>query len=146
MGMGSMNGGGRRGLVAEINVTPLVDVMLVLLIIFMVTAPMMTQGLDVELPETTAKSLRQDDEPLVVTVNKEGEISLGKVKVTNVQLREQLGKMGEEEKKKPIYLHADKNVPYGNVVTVMSDIKQAGFEKLGMVTQPADEKSKEAKP
>ena len=140
MGMGSMNGGGRRGLVAEINVTPLVDVMLVLLIIFMVTAPMMTQGLEVELPETTAKSLRQEEEPLVVTLNKEGAISLGKLTVTNIQLREQLSAMGEEEKKKPIYLHADKNVPYGSVVTVMADIKQAGFEKLGMVTQPDEEK------
>lgn len=134
------NGGGRRGLVAEINVTPLVDVMLVLLIIFMVTAPMMTQGLEVELPETTAKSLRQDDEPLVVTLNKEGEISLRKIKVNNIQLREQLAAMGEEEKKRPIYLHADKNVPYGSVVNVMADIKQAGFEKLGMVTQPEEEK------
>ncbi|HBI16466.1 MAG TPA: protein TolR [Desulfobulbaceae bacterium] len=140
MGIGSTNGGRRRGLVAEINVTPLVDVMLVLLIIFMVTAPMMTQGLEVELPETTAKSLRQDEEPLVVTLNKEGEISLGKIKVNNVQLREQLGGMGEEEKKRPIYLHADKSVPYGSVVNVMADIKQAGFEKLGMVTQPEEEK------
>ena len=127
-------------MVAEINVTPLVDVMLVLLIIFMVTAPMMTQGLEVELPETTAKSLRQEEEPLVVTLNKEGEITLGKIKVDPVQFRQQLGAMGEEEKKRPIYLHADKNVPYGNVVTVMGDIKQAGFEKLGMVTQPEEEK------
>ena len=140
MGMGSMNGGGRRGLVAEINVTPLVDVMLVLLIIFMVTAPMMTQGVEVELPETTAKSLRQEEEPLVVTLSKEGELSIGKIKVDTAQFRQQLGAMGEEEKKRPIYLHADKNVPYGSVVTVMADIKQAGFEKLGMVTQPDEEK------
>ncbi|MHB1348645.1 MAG: protein TolR [Desulfobulbaceae bacterium] len=140
MGMGSMNGGGRRGLVAEINVTPLVDVMLVLLIIFMVTAPMMTQGLEVELPETTAKAMRQEEEPLVVTLNKDGEIALGKIKVSNVQLREQLGTMTDEAKKAPIYLHADKNVPYGEVVKIMADIKQAGFEKLGMVTQPDEEK------
>ncbi|MFZ5799204.1 MAG: protein TolR [Thermodesulfobacteriota bacterium] len=140
MGMGSMNGGGRRGLVAEINVTPLVDVMLVLLIIFMVTAPMMTQGLEVELPETTAKAMRQEEEPLVVTLNKDGEIALGKIKVSNIQLREQLGSMTDEAKKAPIYLHADKNVPYGEVVKIMADIKQAGFEKLGMVTQPDEEK------
>ncbi|RJX22141.1 MAG: protein TolR [Desulfobulbus sp.] len=138
--MGSMNGGGRRGLVAEINVTPLVDVMLVLLIIFMVTAPMMTQGLEVELPETTAKAMRQEEEPLVVTLNKDGEIALGKIKVSNIQLREQLGSMTDEAKKAPIYLHADKNVPYGEVVKIMADIKQAGFEKLGMVTQPDEEK------
>jgi biopolymer transport protein TolR len=139
MGMGSMNGGGRRGLVAEINVTPLVDVMLVLLIIFMVTAPMMTQGLEVELPETTAKSLRQEEEPLVVTLNKEGAISLGKITVSSIQLRDQLSAMTGEAKKMPIYLHADKNVPYGEVVKIMADIKQAGFEKLGMVTQPEEE-------
>ena len=86
MAMGPMNGGGRRGLVAEINVTPLVDVMLVLLIIFMVTAPMMTQGLEVELPETTAKSLRQKEEPLMVSLNKEGHIYLNKVKVNSSML------------------------------------------------------------
>jgi biopolymer transport protein TolR len=82
MAMGPINGGGRRGLMAEINVTPFVDVMLVLLIIFMVTAPMMTQGLEVDLPQTTAKALRQEEEPLVVTLDREGAISLGKVTVS----------------------------------------------------------------
>ncbi len=145
MAMGSMNGGGRRRrrrLVAEINVTPLVDVMLVLLIIFMVTAPMMTQGLEVELPETTAKSLRQKEEPLMVSLNKEGHIYLNKVKVNSSLLKQQLSAMSAEEKKRPIYLKADKNVAYGLVVTIMADIKQAGFEKLGMITQPSAEKEK----
>lgn len=140
--MGPMNGGGRRGLVAEINVTPLVDVMLVLLIIFMVTAPMMTQGLEVELPETTAKSLRQKEEPLMVSLNKEGHIYLNKVKVNSSLLKQQLSAMSDEEKKRPIYLKADKNVAYGKVVTIMADIKQSGFEKLGMITQPSAEKEK----
>ena len=72
--MGPVNGGGRRGFVAEINVTPLVDVMLVLLIIFMVTAPMMTQGIEVDLPKTTDKALRQKEDPLVVTVEEDGDI------------------------------------------------------------------------
>ena len=142
MAMGPMNGGGRRGLVAEINVTPLVDVMLVLLIIFMVTAPMMTQGLEVELPETTAKSLRQKEEPLMVSLNKEGHIYLNKVKVNSSLLKQQLSAMSDEEKKRPIYLKADKNVAYGKVVTIMADIKQSGFEKLGMITQPSAEKEK----
>lgn len=139
MAMGPMNGGGRRGLVAEINVTPLVDVMLVLLIIFMVTAPMMTQGLEVELPETTAKSLRQKEEPLMVSLNKEGDIYLNKIKVNSSLLKQQLSAMSDEEKKRPIYLKADKNVAYGHVVSIMADIKQSGFEKLGMITQPSTE-------
>jgi len=135
--MGPLNGN-RKGLVADINVTPLVDVMLVLLIIFMVTAPMMTQGLDVNLPETTSKALRQDDEPLIVTVDKEGKITLGKVEVTRTILLEQLNKKDEETKKEPIYLKADKDVPYGTVVEVMADIKTAGFDKLGMITKPSE--------
>lgn len=140
MAMGSMNGGRRRGLVAEINVTPLVDVMLVLLIIFMVTAPMMTQGLEVDLPETTSKALRQKEEPLMVSVNKDGEIKLGNVKVSQEYLKEQLSAMDEEQKKSPIYLRADRNVAYGTVVAIMGDIKQSGFEKLGMITQPVETK------
>ena len=127
-------------LMSDINVTPFVDVMLVLLIIFMVTAPMMTQGLEVELPETTAKALRQKEEPLMVMLNKEGEIYLGKIKVNSSLLGQQLGAMSDEEKKRPIYLRADKNVAYGDVVDIMDVIKKAGFEKLGMVTKPAEEK------
>jgi biopolymer transport protein TolR len=135
--MGPLNGN-RKGLVADINVTPLVDVMLVLLIIFMVTAPMMTQGLDVNLPETTSKALRQDDEPLIVTVDKEAKITLGKMEVSQGILKDQLTKMDEEKKKEPIYLKADKDVAYGIVVAVMADIKSAGFDKLGMITKPSE--------
>ena len=134
--MGPLNGKSR--LVADINVTPLVDVMLVLLIIFMVTAPMMTQGLDVNLPETTSKALRQDDEPLIVTIDKEAKITLGKMEVSQGILKDQLSKMDEERKKEPIYLKADKDVAYGIVVAVMADIKSAGFEKLGMITKPSE--------
>lgn len=140
MGMGMKNGGGRRGLVAEINVTPMVDVMLVLLIIFMVTAPMMTQGLEVDLPETTSKALRQQEEPLLISLNKDGKIKLRNVSVSLEYLREQLNAMSDEDKKRPIYLRADKQVPYGDVVVLMADIKQAGFEKLGMITRPEDKK------
>jgi biopolymer transport protein TolR len=136
--MGPTQGRGQRGLVSDINVTPLVDVMLVLLIIFMVTAPMMTQGLDVDLPETTAKSLRQEDEPLVVTIDKESKITLGKVEVNQAILFQQLSKIEEAKKKEPIYLKADKDVAYGVVVSIMADIKTAGFDKLGMITKPSD--------
>jgi len=135
--MGPLNGN-RKGFVADINVTPLVDVMLVLLIIFMVTAPMMTQGLDVNLPETTSKALRQDDEPLIVTVDKDAKITLGKMEVSQGILKDQLTKMDEEKKKEPIYLKADKDVAYGIVVAVMADIKSAGFDKLGMITKPSE--------
>jgi biopolymer transport protein TolR len=125
-------------LVADINVTPLVDVMLVLLIIFMVTAPMMTQGLEVELPEATTKALRQQEEPLVVTIKKEGDVYLKKEKMTSATLQQQLRIMSPEVKKEGIYLRADKNVPYGVVTSTMADIHAAGFDKLGMITIPAE--------
>ena len=137
--MGPLNGNGGNRLVADINVTPLVDVMLVLLIIFMVTAPMMTQGLDVDLPKTTAKSLRQEEKPIVVTIDKEGKISLGQFTISQKLLFQELNKYDKENKDKPIYLKADKDVAYGVVVSVMSDIKRAGFDKLGMITQPSNE-------
>ena len=138
--MGPLNGNGRKQLVSDINVTPLVDVMLVLLIIFMVTAPMMTQGLDVDLPETTTKSLRQDEKPIVVTVDREGKISLDQLEVTRKVLYQNLSVLDETLKDKPIYLKADKMVAYGVVVAIMADIKKAGFDKLGMITQPEEEK------
>jgi biopolymer transport protein TolR len=136
--MGPVRGNGQRGLVSDINVTPLVDVMLVLLIIFMVTAPMMTQGLNVDLPETTAQALRQDKEPIVVIIDKEKKISLGKIAVSEALLLQQLSKYNEETKKNPIYLQADKDVNYGTVARVMALIKEAGFDKLGMVTKPPE--------
>ncbi len=141
--MGPTGGRGRKGLTSEINVTPLVDVMLVLLIIFMVTAPMMTQGIDINLPKTTSKALRQQDEPLVVQVDKKGEIYLGKNEspIPPSLLRRRLENLPPEKKEQSVYLQADRAVPYGMVVRVMAQIKQAGFEKLGMVTRP-EEKNK----
>ncbi len=138
--MEPIRGNGRKRLVSDINVTPLVDVMLVLLIIFMVTAPMMTQGLDVDLPETTTKALRQKEDPIVVSIDKEGTIMLDKIQVSRVLLKQELQKSPAEKKAYPIYLKADKNVSYGIVVAVMADIKDAGFEKLGMITKPQLEK------
>ena len=140
MGMGSRKNNGPKGLVADINVTPLVDVMLVLLIIFMVTAPMMTQGLDVDLPETTANSLRQQENPLTVTVKKDGSIYIDKIEWTKAQLHEQLAKVDEKRKEDVILLYADKDVPYGLVVSIMDDIKTAGFTKLGVPTKQIEEK------
>ena len=139
--MGPTGGRGRRGLVADINVTPLVDVMLVLLIIFMVTAPMMTQGLEVNLPKTTAKSLSQQEEPLIVSIDENEVIYIGKVPVDLSLLRQQLSGVPDEKKKEPIYLRADEAVPYGMVIKTMAEIKRAGFDKLGMITLP-EEKEK----
>ncbi len=136
--MGPAGGNGRKKLVADINVTPLVDVMLVLLIIFMVTAPMMTQGIDVDLPKTTAKSLRQKEQPQVITVDKDGKISLNNTVVPSAMVFQQLDKMDKATKDQPIYLKADKRVPYGIVANLMAEIKRAGFNKLGMITQPPD--------
>ena len=138
--MGPSGGKNRRGLVAEINVTPLVDVMLVLLIIFMVTAPMMTQGLEVDLPKTTAKALRQQEEPITITIKQGGEVMLGQTPVSAPLLRQQLGALSEEKKKEPVYIRADKEVPYGVVVATMADIRASGFEKVGMITLPSDKK------
>jgi biopolymer transport protein TolR len=138
MGMGTSSGRGRRGLVSEINVTPLVDVMLVLLIVFMVAAPMMTQGVEIKLPTTTDKPLRQQEDPIVVSINKEGEIFLGKVKMDSSMLQEQLTQASGERKDETVYLRADEEVPYGLVASTMSTIKSTGFEKLGMVTMPPE--------
>ena len=138
--MGPTRGNGGKRLVSDINVTPLVDVMLVLLIIFMVTAPMMTQGLNVDLPETTAKSLRQEEKPIVVTIDKDGEISINNVAHVRALMVQELQKSYSVNKDQPIFLRADKNVPYGHVVTVMSDIKSIGFDKIGMITKPPETK------
>ena len=136
--MAPIRGNGHKRLVSEINVTPLVDVMLVLLIIFMITAPMMTQGLDVDLPVTTTRSLRQKEDPVVVTIDKNGKIMLDNIEVSRSLLKQQLKISPQEKKGNPIYLKADKNVAYGVVVAVMADIKDSGFEKLGMITKPPD--------
>jgi len=138
--MGPTRGNGRKRLVSDINVTPLVDVMLVLLIIFMITAPMMTQGLNVDLPETTSKSLRQEEKPIVVTVDKDGEISINNIPHVRALMVQELKKSFAANKEQPIYLNADKNVPYGHVVTIMADIKLIGFDKIGMITKPPEKK------
>ena len=135
--MGPIQGkNNRRRLVADINVTPLVDVMLVLLIIFMVTAPMMTQGIDVNLPETTARPLRQDDKPVIITIDKKGDISLGKLKGDRTLLNQELARIARMSTEKTILLRADRKVPYGIVAQVMADVKNKGFDKLGMITVP----------
>jgi len=131
------SGGKHSELMSEINVTPFVDVMLVLLIIFMVTAPMMIQGLNVDLPEATAKPLDSEKEHLVITINKDQQVYISDVEVTVEFLAEKLLKILQTRSDREVYLKADKNIPYGIVVQVMAEIKGAGVEQLGMITEPA---------
>ena len=121
---------------SEINVTPFVDVMLVLLIIFMVTAPMMQQGIDVDLPETTTQNLRIQDEPLVLTVKKGGEYFLGRREIPEAELSDKLEAILRGLDRKEIFLRADKGARYGAVVKALAAARQAGATKLGMVTEP----------
>ena len=121
----------RRQALSEINVTPFVDVMLVLLIIFMVTAPLLQQGVDVDLPKASGQTL-SPAERVIITIKKGGKIYLDKTAVTLDTLRTGLsGKTGEE-----VFLKADKDVPYGIVVAVMGELREIGIEKLGMITEP----------
>ena len=129
-------------LLSEINVTPFVDVMLVLLIIFMVTAPLMIQGVNVSLPEASSGPLSSDEETLIISIDRDNQVFINDLKVEFGFLKEKLGKIMEGRSAKQVYLSADKNVSYGLVVQVMSEIKEAGVEKLGMVTEPAKDKEK----
>lgn len=123
---------------SEINVTPLVDVMLVLLIIFMVAAPMMIQGVDVNLPKTEAKNIKTSDEPLMLTVNNKREIFLESHVIPLEFLEVKIRKIFENRRSKEVLLRADKDIPYGFVINVIASVKKAGIEKLGMVTEPVD--------
>lgn len=125
-------------LMSEINVTPFVDVMLVLLIIFMITAPMMIQGVDIDLPEASSQPLTSRDEQLLVSIDKQQTVFINDYAVSVDFLKEKLESILAGRKNREIYLRADKNVPYGVVVHVMSEIKNAGVENLGIVTEPDD--------
>ena len=131
-----MISGKNNRFMSEINVTPFVDVMLVLLIIFMITAPMMVQGVNVSLPEAKAKALTSDDEYLVVTIDNNNKIFINEFEVSVDFLQEKLTKILEGRIDRGVYLKADKNIAYGIVVKVMAEIKGAGVDKLGMVTEP----------
>ena len=133
-------GGNNDRLMSEINVTPLVDVMLVLLIIFMVTAPMMMQGVDVTLPETTSRPLSAEKEHLILTIDPNSQIYINEFQVSLDVLRSKLSKILEGKPDKEAYLRADKSIPFGTVVRVMAEIKAAGINKLGMVTVPLENK------
>ncbi len=138
----SLGGGGRRGgrrgraPMGDINVTPMVDVMLVLLIVFMVAAPLMTVGVPVDLPTTQADSLPQDDKPVIVSVDGEGRLFIGDSEVTKDTLVAQLqasAKLGPETR---IYVRGDQAINYGKVMETMGLIKSAGFTKVALIALP----------
>lgn len=134
--MMSMNSGKR--FMSEINVTPFVDVMLVLLIIFMVTAPMMIEGVAVDLPQTKAKSVKTSEDPLILTVTKEGGIFLERTEIKPEDLENKIRSIMKYREDNEILLKGDKDALHGFVVQVMAGIKRAGVDKLGIVTEPED--------
>jgi biopolymer transport protein TolR len=127
--------------ISQINVTPLVDVMLVLLVIFMVTAPIIQQGVQVNLPQAKAGAIPGTEELLVVTVAKNGKVYLNDNPMSVAELGDKLRAIRKLQKDKQVYLRADQDVRYGLVMKTIAEIKQAGIERLGMVTRPSgDEK------
>ncbi len=132
-------GSGNGEFMSEINVTPFVDVMLVLLIIFMVTAPMMVQGVDVNLPKATAKALKSSEDRLIISIDNEMKVFINEQVVSVEFLTQKLVAILENLENKDVYLKADKQVPYGIVVNVISKIKKAGVDSLGMITLPDNE-------
>ena len=134
---GSRRSGGHMPM-AEINVTPFVDVILVLLIIFMVAAPLLTVGVPIELPETKAKPLQGDNEPLTVTVQTDGKVYLQNTEIELDTLVPKLQAIAKNGYKERIFVRGDKAVDYGMVMKVMGVLNKAGFKKIGLVTAPEE--------
>ena len=145
--MGMKNNNQGNTVLSEINVTPFVDVMLVLLVIFMVTAPILYQGVDVNLPKVESKPMpaAEREKKIVVTMNNKGEIFIEKEKYSLSQLRVEIRKLiinqGKRIEDGDVFLRADADVPYGDVMEVMAEIKKAGVKKLGLVTEPLSSNS-----
>jgi biopolymer transport protein TolR len=135
---GSDSGAGRRAM-TDINVTPLVDVMLVLLIIFMVTAPLIQSGVKVDLPRASAQQMEHSEEKLVLTITRDRRVFLGNAEIPPAQLEARLSSNARIQKEKELYLHADRSLPYGQVVEIMAVARRAGVESLGMITEPDKE-------
>ena len=146
----SKNGGGsrRRGsykLLSEINVTPFVDVMLVLLIVFMITAPLLTVGVPVDLPKTKAKSIAESEEPLVITVNAEGVIFIQDTEVELENLVPRLAAITDNKADTRIYVRGDKSINYGRVLEVMGTVNVAGFTRVALIAELPKGQSRKAR-
>ena len=133
---------GRRSPMSEINVTPFVDVMLVLLIVFMVTAPLLTVGVPVDLPKTRAQALGQDREPLAVTVKRDGRVFIQNTPVGEDELVAKLTAIAANGYDQRIFVRGDKTVDYGKVMEVMGELNAAGFKRIGFVTDTKREQRK----
>ncbi len=120
---------------SEINVTPLVDVMLVLLIMFMVTAPMMQQGIEVELPKTSASGVEPSEDPFVLVISAEQRITVGKQRIAKAELQKRLEAIFATRKNKQLYIQADRRVDYGFVAETMAEIRAAGITNIGLITE-----------
>jgi len=127
---------GGKGPLSEINVTPLVDVMLVLLIIFMVSAPMMTTGVEIDLPKTRAPRMDLEEQKLILSIDKQQKVFLGEIEVPYDKLEDALTNNARLQQEKELYLQADETVPYGFVAKVMALIRRGGIDKVGLVTDP----------
>jgi biopolymer transport protein TolR len=138
MAFGGGDSAGRRAM-TDINVTPLVDVMLVLLIIFMVTAPLIQSGVKVDLPRASAQQMEHSEEKLVLTITRDRRVYLGNTEIPPAQLETKLASNARIQKEKELYLHADRSLPYGQVVEIMAVARRAGVESLGMITEPDKE-------
>ena len=135
-----MSGNRDSRLLSEINVTPFVDVMLVLLIIFMVAAPLVQHGVDVDLPKANSKNVTAEEELLTITLTKDKKIFLNKMEIELVQLKEKLLRIFKQRTDNQLLFKADKDLPYEFVIQVMAEIKNAGIEKLGIITTPVEVK------
>ncbi|MGD9576998.1 MAG: ExbD/TolR family protein [Syntrophorhabdus sp.] len=129
----------KSGPLSEINIIPLVDVMLVLLIIFMITAPMMQHGMNIDIPKVTTKPLPTKDEPQILNITKDQRLILNEKKLAAKDLKAAIQLLFSNKSTKEIYLRADKEVPYGFVVSCMGLIREAGVEKINIVTKPREE-------
>jgi biopolymer transport protein TolR len=144
MGMNVQSrGGGRIGYkrsyrpMSDINVTPFIDVMLVLLIVFMVTAPLLSAGIPVDLPKTEAAAVSEtDDKPLEVALNKKGDIYIGETKVTAKELLIKLAAITGDDKERRVFIKADQGLSYGKVMEILGSINKAGYRKVALITEP----------
>lgn len=140
--MGMSAGGGKsksRATLSEINVTPLVDVMLVLLIMFMVTTPLMQQGIEVDLPKTSSSGVELNEEPFVLVIGSDQKMTVAKAKISMTELRPKLKAIFEHKKNKQVYIQADRKVDYGFVAEAMAEIRAAGIFNIGLITIPKDQ-------